>query len=90
MTLAASELFLDITELVNSPGILFLDEATTGLDPGLESRVMALMRDLATTRAVVTITHATKNLGMCDKIVAMGRSFSFNGACAASCTGVPA
>ncbi len=61
------------TELVNHPGILYLDEATTGLDPGLETRIMQLMRDLAKTRAVVTITHATKNLGLCDKIVVMGR-----------------
>jgi ABC-type multidrug transport system ATPase subunit/ABC-type multidrug transport system permease subunit len=61
------------TELVNHPGLLYLDEATTGLDPGLETRMMQLMRDLARTRAVVTITHATKNLKICDKIVVMGR-----------------
>lgn len=62
------------TELVNRPGLLFLDEATTGLDPGLERRMMALMRDLANNeRAVVTITHATKNLGMCDMVAIMGR-----------------
>ena len=62
------------TELVNHPGLLFLDEATTGLDPGLEARMMQLMRDLANkARAVVTITHATKNLGLCDKVAVMGR-----------------
>jgi ABC-type multidrug transport system ATPase subunit/ABC-type multidrug transport system permease subunit len=62
------------TELVNRPGLLFLDEATTGLDPGLERRMMQLMRDLANnSRAVITITHATKNLGMCDKVAVMGR-----------------
>jgi ABC transport system ATP-binding/permease protein len=61
------------TELVNRPGLLFLDEVTTGLDPGLERRLMELMRQLAGARTVVTITHATKNLGLCDKIVIMGR-----------------
>jgi ABC-type multidrug transport system ATPase subunit/pSer/pThr/pTyr-binding forkhead associated (FHA) protein/ABC-type multidrug transport system permease subunit len=61
------------TELVNRPGLLFLDEATTGLDPGLERRMMQLMRDLANnSRAVVTITHATRNLGLCDKLIVMG------------------
>ncbi len=61
-------------ELVNRPGLLFLDEATTGLDPALETRLMQLMRDLANNRrAVVTITHATKNLGLCDKVAVMGR-----------------
>lgn len=61
------------TELVNRPGLLFLDEVTTGLDPGLERRLMELMRQLAGARTVVTITHATKNLGLCDKVVIMGR-----------------
>jgi ABC transport system ATP-binding/permease protein len=70
------------TELVNRPGLLFLDEVTTGLDPGLERRLMELMRQLAGARTVVTITHATKNLGLCDKIVIMGRGghLSFFGA----------
>ena len=62
------------TELVNRPGLLFLDEATTGLDPVLERRMMRLMRDLADKgRAVVTVTHATKNLTLCDRLVVMGR-----------------
>jgi ABC-type multidrug transport system ATPase subunit len=70
------------TELVNRPGLLFLDEVTTGLDPGLERRLMELMRQLAGARTVVTITHATKNLGLCDKVVIMGRGgrLSFFGA----------
>jgi ABC-type multidrug transport system ATPase subunit len=61
------------TELVSRPGLLFLDEVTTGLDPGLERRLMELMRQLAGARTVVTITHATKNLSLCDKVVIMGR-----------------
>ena len=62
------------SELLSRPSLLLLDEATTGLDPGLETRMMELMRDLADNeRAVITITHATKNLGLCDKVVVMGR-----------------
>jgi ABC transport system ATP-binding/permease protein len=62
------------SELLSRPSLLLLDEATTGLDPGLETRMMELMRELAdNSRAVITITHATKNLGLCDKVVVMGR-----------------
>jgi ABC-type multidrug transport system ATPase subunit/ABC-type multidrug transport system permease subunit len=61
-------------ELLGRPSLLFLDEPTTGLDPGLETRMMALLAELADhSRAVVVVTHATKNLGMCDKLVVMGR-----------------
>ncbi len=62
------------TELLSRPSLLFLDEPTTGLDPGLESRLMRLLRELADeSRAVVVVTHATKNLRLCDRLVVMGR-----------------
>jgi ABC-type multidrug transport system ATPase subunit/ABC-type multidrug transport system permease subunit len=61
-------------ELLSRPSLLFLDEPTTGLDPGLESRMMGLLRDLAdASRAVVVVTHATKSLGKCSRILVMGR-----------------
>jgi ABC-type multidrug transport system ATPase subunit/pSer/pThr/pTyr-binding forkhead associated (FHA) protein len=61
-------------ELVSRPSLLFLDEPTSGLDPGLETRMMELLRALAdNSRAVAVVTHATTNLGLCDKLVVMGR-----------------
>ena len=62
------------SELLGRPSLLFLDEPTTGLDPGLEGKMMLLLRELADqSRAVVVVTHATKNLGLCDKVAVMGR-----------------
>ena len=62
------------TELLNRPSLLFLDEPTTGLDPGLETRLMELFRSLAEegARAVTVVTHATKNLDLADKVCVMG------------------
>ena len=61
------------TELISQPGLLFLDEPTTGLDPGLEQRLMLLFRALAARgQATVLVTHATRNLRLCDKVVVMG------------------
>jgi ABC-type multidrug transport system ATPase subunit len=63
------------TELLAQPSLLFLDEPTSGLDPGLETTLMHLFRTLAEPgrRAVVLVTHATKNLGLVDQVVVMGR-----------------
>lgn len=62
-------------ELLSRPSLLFLDEPTSGLDPELESRLMELFRQLASegARAVVLVTHATRNLRLCDRLVVMGR-----------------
>lgn len=62
------------TELLNRPSLLFLDEPTTGLDPGLETQLMELFRELAEPgrRAVIAVTHATKNLHLADKVCVMG------------------
>jgi ABC-type multidrug transport system ATPase subunit len=63
------------TELLSRPSLLFLDEPTTGMDPGLETRMMQLFRELAEAgiRAVMVVTHATKNLALADKVAVMGR-----------------
>jgi len=62
------------TELLNRPGLLFLDEPTTGLDPALEARLMGLFRTLADHgRTLVVATHATRSLSLCDKLAVIGR-----------------
>jgi ABC-type multidrug transport system ATPase subunit len=61
-------------ELLTKPDIFFLDEPTSGLDPGLDGRMMELMRKLADEgRTVIMTTHATRNIMMADKVVFMAR-----------------
>lgn len=61
-------------ELLAKPNLLFLDEPTSGLDPGLDKRLMFLMRRLADQgRTVILVTHATTNINVCDKVVFLGR-----------------
>jgi len=61
-------------ELLTRPSLFFLDEATSGLDPGTEAQLMRLLRRLADEgRTVVLVTHATKNVMMCDKVVFLAR-----------------
>ncbi len=61
-------------ELLTSPPLFFLDEPTSGLDPGTETRMMALLRQLADQgRTVLLITHATRNVSLCDKALFLAR-----------------
>jgi ABC-type multidrug transport system ATPase subunit/ABC-type multidrug transport system permease subunit len=59
-------------ELISKPELLLLDEPTTGLDPGLERRLMALSRELADKgQSVLLVTHATQSLDLCDRVAIM-------------------
>lgn len=61
-------------ELLADPKLFFLDEPTSGLDPGLDKEMMRLLRDLANQdRTIVLVTHATANIGICDRIAFLGR-----------------
>jgi ABC-type multidrug transport system ATPase subunit len=61
-------------ELLTKPSLFFLDEATSGLDPGIESELMQLLRELADQgRTVLLITHATENVMLCDQVIFMAR-----------------
>ena len=47
----------------------FLDEPTSGLDPGLDRRMMFLLRRLADKgHTIILVTHATNNINVCDYI----------------------
>lgn len=60
-------------ELLSRPELIYLDEPTSGLDPGLDLRMMLLLRRLADEgRTIVVTTHATSNITLCDKIVFLG------------------
>jgi ABC-type multidrug transport system ATPase subunit len=57
-------------ELLTEPDILFVDEPASGLDPGLEQRMMEWMRDLASDgRTVVVVTHSIFNVDKCDRLL---------------------
>ncbi len=61
-------------ELLTKPRLFFLDEPTSGLDPGTEYNMMRLLRKMADQgRTIVLITHATKNVMMCDKVIILVR-----------------
>jgi ABC-type multidrug transport system ATPase subunit len=60
-------------ELLSDPKLFFLDEPTSGLDPGLDKKIMQLLRKLADQgRTIVLVTHATTNVTLCDRLVFMG------------------
>ncbi|MGV2827732.1 ATP-binding cassette domain-containing protein [Myxosarcina sp. GI1(2024)] len=60
-------------ELLANPKLFFLDEPTSGLDPGLDKEMMQLLREQADLgRTIALVTHATNNIGICDRIAFMG------------------
>ena len=61
-------------ELIAEPNLLFLDEATSGLDAGTEAKMMALFRRVADEgRCVICITHNIENVGLCNQVVVLVR-----------------
>lgn len=56
-------------ELIADPKLIYLDEATSGLDPGLEKKMMHTLRKMADEgRTVLLITHATNNIVQTDHV----------------------
>jgi ABC-type multidrug transport system ATPase subunit len=61
-------------ELLAEPSLLFIDEATSGLDAGTEARMMRLFRKLADEgRSVVCITHTLENVEQCHLVLVLAR-----------------
>ncbi len=60
-------------ELLTRPRLFFLDEPTSGLDPGTEYEMMRLLRRLSDQgRTIIIVTHTTKNVMLCDKVIILG------------------
>ncbi len=60
-------------ELLASPKLFFLDEPSSGLDPGTEKNLMAMLKRLAETgKTVIMVTHTVQNINMCDRLICMG------------------
>jgi ABC-type multidrug transport system ATPase subunit len=60
-------------EMLMQPRLLLLDEPTSGLDPGMQSRLMELLRGLA--RRGVTIvctTHTLDTINYFDQVIVLG------------------
>ena len=59
-------------ELIADPSLLFLDEATSGLDAGTEAKMMTLFRQIADDgKTVLCITHNVENVKLCDLVVVL-------------------
>ena len=60
-------------ELAADPMMIFMDEATSGLDPSSETEVMNISRRIAheQNKIVLMITHNTKNFALCDKVIVL-------------------
>lgn len=60
-------------ELLASPRLFFLDEPSSGLDPGTEKNLMTMLKRLANTgKTVIMVTHTVQNINMCDRVICMG------------------
>src|SRR5262249_34057336 len=69
-------------ELLANPSVLFLDEPTSGLDPGLDRKMMLLLRKLADRgHTIILVTHATNNVNVCDYVcfLAVGGRLAYFG-----------
>lgn len=61
-------------ELLSDPKLFFLDEPSSGLDPGTEEKLMETLRKMSRMgTTIILITHNTMNIHLCDRIVFLGR-----------------
>jgi len=61
-------------ELLSGPSLLFLDEASSGLDPHHEAELMDRLKQLSQKgHTVILVTHATQNITKCDLVAFMAR-----------------
>ncbi|MCE2726911.1 MAG: ABC transporter ATP-binding protein [Planctomycetaceae bacterium] len=60
-------------EMLASPGLLVIDEATSSLDPATEARIMTLLADRARAgTTVIAVTHHLDNVDQANKLLILG------------------
>ncbi|MGE3771964.1 MAG: ATP-binding cassette domain-containing protein, partial [Gammaproteobacteria bacterium] len=61
-------------ELIAKPGVLFLDEVTSGLDAGTDRQMMQTFAELADGgKTIVCVTHTLENIGACQLVTLLHR-----------------
>lgn len=61
-------------ELLSDPKLFFLDEPSSGLDPGTEKNLMKTMHTMAQQGiTIILITHTIQNINLFDKIIFLGK-----------------
>lgn len=56
--------------LLHDPGYLILDEPTDGLDPNQKRQMRALIREMATDKAIILSTHILEEVeAMCNRVI---------------------
>lgn len=62
-------------EILARPGVLFVDEVTSGLDEGTDREIMQLLRELSRSGVtVVCVTHTLRHVAACcDRVVVLGQ-----------------
>jgi len=59
--------------IVNDPSILILDEPTTGLDVGLEKKLMDSLKEIIGDKTLILITHRFAALELVDRILVVNK-----------------
>ncbi|WP_325049877.1 ABC transporter ATP-binding protein [Nocardioides sediminis] len=55
--------------LVRRPRLLILDDATSAVDPEVEARILATLRDGATDTSLVVVAYRKATIGLADEVV---------------------
>ena len=57
-------------ELLSRPPLIYIDEATSGLDPATEQKMMALFKELGRgqRKTVLCVTHSLEHITDCDHV----------------------
>lgn len=59
--------------LVRRPRLLLLDDATSSVDPTVEARILAGLRDAALPSTIVTVAQRMATIGMADEVIYLER-----------------